>query len=287
MIAGILGLVLSLTGIISVWVIKPYIYQGADSLITTLDGSIDTSIKVMAVTEDALGATVNSIDALSTMLEATAASVESTQPLLQSINDFMGVKLPDTISSATDSLRTAQQGAEILDSAIRSFDTFKAVLSGVPLIGSFVEAPTETYNPEKSLADSLGDVATNLSDLPGTFGEMATTLDKADDNLTTIQDSLDTMATNVSQISTSIAEYQMMMAQSQKSMENIRDLLNNIQKNLNQILIGAALILSLFLLWLLAAQVVILTQGWELLQGTADRMEMKNPSEPVSESATE
>ena len=32
---------------------------------------------------------------------------------------------------------------------------------------------------------------------------------------------------------------------------------------------------TLFLVWLLAAQVVILSQGWELYQGTADRLEGK------------
>jgi hypothetical protein len=31
--------------------------------------------------------------------------------------------------------------------------------------------------------------------------------------------------------------------------------------------------MSLFFAWLLAAQVVMLSQGWELFQGTADRME--------------
>jgi hypothetical protein len=34
-----------------------------------------------------------------------------------------------------------------------------------------------------------------------------------------------------------------------------------------------AIVLSLFFAWLLAAQVVILSQGWELYQGTAGRME--------------
>ena len=34
-----------------------------------------------------------------------------------------------------------------------------------------------------------------------------------------------------------------------------------------------ALVFTLFFLWLLAAQVVIFSQGWELYQGTAGRME--------------
>jgi hypothetical protein len=44
-----------------------------------------------------------------------------------------------------------------------------------------------------------------------------------------------------------------------------------------------ALVLSLFFLWLLAAQVVILSQGWELYQGTAGRMEGAAPEPVVAE----
>ena len=50
-------------------------------------------------------------------------------------------------------------------------------------------------------------------------------------------------------------------------------MLTNVQSNLPAILNGTAAVLSAFFVWLLIAQIVILTQGWELYQGTADRME--------------
>jgi methyl-accepting chemotaxis protein len=273
MIAGILGILLSMTGMISIWVLKPTVQQGTETLLNTLDISLETSIRAVGVTEDALGATINSIDALQTMLEATASAVESTEPILNNINEFMAVKLPGTINAATDSLKAAQQGAEIIDGAIRSFDSFKTVLSGIPLIGGFIEPPQQTYNPDRTLAQSLGDVAGNLSDLPSSFGEISANMDKADDNLGTIQDSLDTMAINVSQISASLGEYQKMLAESQKSMEATQEIVQNIEENLDTILFAIGAILTLFFLWLLIAQVVILTQGYELFQGTANKME--------------
>jgi hypothetical protein len=81
------------------------------------------------------------------------------------------------------------------------------------------------------------------------------------------------MATDVSTISSSIAQYKGMVAQSRSSMDNLKSILTNIQTNLDRILTAAAWALTLFFLWLLAAQVVILSQGWELYQGTTDRME--------------
>jgi hypothetical protein len=64
-----------------------------------------------------------------------------------------------------------------------------------------------------------------------------------------------------------------MITQSESSMDDVKLMLVNIQDNLTNILNGAAIVLSLFFFWLLAAQIVIFSQGWELYQGTTDRME--------------
>ncbi len=273
MCAGVLGLLLSLAGLVFVWVVKPVAASLIDATITTLTTSISTSQQAMQITEQALQATIDSVDALSTMLGATAASLQDTQPMLAQMNTFLGTNLPETMGSATDSIRTAQQGAEVLDSAIRSFDAFRTVLSGAPLIGGFIEEPDQPYDPEKPLADSLGELAANLEGLPEMFTQMASDLDNADDNLETVQESLITMSDSVGLIAGSLGEYQTMVAQSQSSMDSLLGMLENLQSNLSTILNTAAILLSLFFLWLLAAQVVILSQGWELYQGTANRME--------------
>jgi hypothetical protein len=56
-------------------------------------------------------------------------------------------------------------------------------------------------------------------------------------------------------------------------MDNLKTMLTNIENNLNPILNTTTLVLSLFFLWLLAAQAVIFSQGWELYNGTAGHME--------------
>jgi hypothetical protein len=272
MIAGILGLALSLAGLVGVWMARTTVAGYLESTIVTLDDSVSTSQRVMGVTEDALGATVDSVDALSTMLGASADSVGDTMPVLAQLNTLMGEQLPATMTSATGSLRSAQQSAEVVDAAIVSLDTFRFLLSDAPVVGEFVAPPEEPYNPEVSLADSLGDLASNLEGLPATFTEMAAGLDTADDNLATVQGSLDTMSESVGVISGSLSEYKTMVGQSQSSMEDLRSVLTDFRGNLTSILNGVAIVLTLVLLWLLAAQVVILSQGWELYQGTAGRL---------------
>ncbi len=273
MIAGILGIILSLAGVVSVWVVKPNVTNYVEITIQTIETSVITSQKALQVTGQALGATVVSVDALSTMLSTTAVSVEETQPVLDQLNVMMGETMPSSMESASDSLKTAQQAAVVLESAIKSLENFRAAMSATPLLSSLVEQPKQTYNPEVPLADSLGELATTLESLPATFTEMSANLDKADDNLVTIQSNLVTMSDSVGLISKSLSEYQAMITQSQSSMENLISILTNIRNNLTSILNGVAMAFSLFFLWLLIAQVVILTQGWELYQGTASRME--------------
>jgi hypothetical protein len=285
MIAGILGLVISVAGLVGVWMAKPIVVGSATSTINTLNNSITTSQMAMEVTKQALGATVDSVDALSVMLASTATSVEETAPVVEQMNVFLGVNLPNTLESATDSLKTAQQAAVVLDSTVKSLEAFQFAMSGVPLVSAFVQVPTEAYNPEVPLDESLGQVAAELESLPPMFVQMSADLDKADDNLVTIQTSLTTMSGSVQLISRSLSEYEAMVAQSQASMGELAPILANLQNNLEPIVNGVTLGLTLFLLWLLAIQVVVFTQGWELYQGTAGRMESSGTEQPLAQPA--
>jgi hypothetical protein len=286
MLAGIVGLVLAVAGLVGVWTAKPAVVSYATSTIETLQGSITTSQEVMVVTEEALAATVDSLDALAVMLTATAASVDDTTPALDEVNVMMSTNLPAILESANQSMRAAQQAAVVLDSSVRSLQMFQLAMGAVPLLSGFVEVPTEFYNPEVPLDQSLGEVAENLENLPEMFINISADLDKADDNLATIQSSLTTMSGDVVFIAGSLEEYELMITQSQTSMGNLGPILTNLQSNLPRIFDGAAIALTVFLVWLLTIQVVVLTQGWELFQGTAGRMEGGEDEVVVAQPAT-
>ena len=273
MFAGLLGLVLSLAGLVGVWAAKPTVAAYASTTIDTLNASVITSQNVMEVTGQALGATIDSVDALSAMLGTTALTVEDTKPILIEFDVIMSTTLPSTLEATTDSLYTAQEAARVLESTIQSLESFRFVLSAVPLVGDVVGQPGESYSPEKPLADSLGELAANLESLPDTFIEMSASFSSTDDQLTAIQENLVTMSDSVALISSSLSEYEEMIIESKSSMDDVTSILTNIQNGLASTLSGVAIGLSLFFAWLLAAQVVILSQGWELYQGTAGRLE--------------
>jgi hypothetical protein len=286
MIAGIVGLLLSLAGLVGLAVARPTFVTSVNAAINTLLTSVDTSQRTLVITNEALGATVVSVDALSEMLNTTAVTVEDTQPVIGQINGIMGDTLPSTLLAASESLLAAEDAAQSLESAIKSFETFQVVLASNPILSAFVPATPETYNPEKPLADSLGDLSESIKDMPAAFEDMSTNMEKADDNLELVKANLITMSQSVSLISASLGEYQAMISESEASMDSLRSMLSTIQSNLGTILNATTVALGLFFLWLLAAQVVIFSQGWELYKGTAGRMEDGTPqpraADPVS-----
>ena len=273
MLAGTLGLVLSVAGLVMVWVAKPTVAAYAGTTIDTLEETVVTSKTVMETTGQALGATVESVDALATMLQTTAATVEDTKPVLDEFDIMASTTLPSTLEATADSLYTARDAARVLESTIESLDSFRSLLSAVPLLGDLSTQPLETYKPEKPLADSLGELASHLEDLPETFVEMSANLRTTDAKLVIIQENLVTMSSSVGRISSSLSDYEEMLVESKSSMDDLTAMLTSVRNNLETILNGVALVLSLFFVWLLAAQVVILSQGWELYQGPGDGKE--------------
>jgi hypothetical protein len=272
MLAGVLGLLLSLAGLAGVWVGKPTVASYAATTIDTLNKTVVTSQSVMDTTGQALGATVDSVDALSAMLSTTAATVEDTKPVLDGFSKLMSTTLPATFKSATDSLMTAQDAAQVLEGTMQSLQTFQVLLSATPFMGDLMPQSTASYSPEVPLADSLGELATSLKSLPDTFAGISASLGATGDKLASVQENLVAMSDSVKLVSSSLSEYETMVGQSKASMGSLTSMLSGLQKNLGAILNWAALGLTLFFVWLLAAQVVILSQGWEIYHGTADRM---------------
>jgi hypothetical protein len=199
--------------------------------------------------------------------------VEDTKPVLDEFDVIMASTLPSTLEATTESLYTAQEAARVLESTIQSLDGFRVLLSGTPLLGDLIPQPIELYNPETPLADSLGELASNLEGLPDTFLGMSDDLNATDEKLVVVQENLVTMSDSVGLISSSLSDYEEMVAESRSSMDALTTIVTSMQDNLATILNGVAIALSLFFAWLLAAQVVILSQGWELYRGTADHME--------------
>ena len=64
-----------------------------------------------------------------------------------------------------------------------------------------------------------------------------------------------------------------MIKESKKSTDNLNLMLTEFKEKISKIMNITFIVLLLFFLWLLAAQIVILSQGWELFQGTTNQLD--------------
>jgi hypothetical protein len=264
MIAGVIGLLFSLAGIFFVWKTKPNIETAMTNGLVVINNSLKTSIEVVGVTKDALSATVSSVYALKDTVAAASQAVEETKPFVEGVTDLLNTELPNTISATQSSLDSAQSSAKVLDGVMSS-------MSGMIQLLTFSDK--SLYNPDQPLYESLGEVAGSLDNLPKSFIKMGNSLSSTQDNVDTIQASLENMAVNIGGIAGSLDKYVAMTEQSQSSIKNVQAWLLQMQNNLSNILLVAAIVSTVFLAWLAIAQVVILTQGYELYMGTADKID--------------
>ncbi len=268
MTAGVLGFILSLSVLIAIWIIQPRLTSSIKSTMDTVDASITTSKNVLTITEQALGATVSSVESLSSMLETTATTVEDTQPVFDQVNSMLGDTLPLTMDDVSSSIKGAQDAALVLESSLASLQNFQTLVGSLPGFGSLIVKSPQKTGTEKPLSESLGNLAKNLESLPKSFTDMSTNLDNADNNLVLLQTNLTTMSKSVDTISVNLGEYQAVIGDSQQSMDNLQSIVRNFKKNLPLFTRITMAGLTVFLLWLIAVQVVIWSQGLELYRGT-------------------
>ena len=80
------------------------------------------------------------------------------------------------------------------------------------------------------------------------------------------------------------SDLQTMIEESKSSTNDLNDLLISFRTNLPGIINTTTIVLILFFLWLLATQVVILSQGYELYHGTATKFASTQEDELVDKS---
>jgi DNA repair ATPase RecN len=278
MSAGVLGLILSLSCLAGILVVRPGLVAGVNSAVDILYTSVDTSLKATEITDDTLTATANSVEALAEMLTTTVRTVDDANLVLDQLNEITGEKLPETLEAASTSLKAAEQAANSLEGAIKSFAGFQKIVSGIPLLNAFVPKSNAVYMPEKPLAESLGEMASSLEEIPGILTGMSINIGKADENLDAIQDDMEAITENVVLIAEGFRDYKSIVKDSISSLEQMKTMLENAKEHSPRTINWITVVLALFFLWLIAAQVVIFSQGWELFHGAANRIDGPNSS---------
>ena len=254
-LAAVMGVIFSVAGLVGTWYVRPKVEDFLSQAIILVEESLEATSDGLIVTEQALGITVASIIGLQNTVDSAAQTLESTQPLMESVASVLDKELPNTISGIQNSLTGAREGARVVDGVLR-------FLANLPLFGI-------NYDPDEPLHESFQRVSDDLASLPSSFETMEQNLSDSVESLEEFKQGMSTMSESIGEIALSLSEYDAVVTKYIDTIDTLQANLDKLQSNLATILTGLAISLSIFFLWMILAQVGLLTQGIGLWQGQA------------------
>lgn len=267
-LTAVAGLVLSTFGVIAIWSLKPRVTESLLSGVELATNTLETTGTGLDLARDSLKIAISTITTLQSTVEATAATFETTTPMLDSIISLSQEDLPNSITAAQSALDSAGKSAEVIDGVLRALTIFSRDL----------------YNPDVPMHIALQQVSESMDSLPGTFETMETSVTDAKSNLETIQTEISQIASDIEEVSSSLEEFDKVISQYQELVVDLQEKFGKLKENLPTYVNLGTVVITVFLLWMAVAQLGLFTQGLDLLRvKSADQTpEDKHPPGSIS-----
>jgi methyl-accepting chemotaxis protein len=251
-IAGVAGLIFSIVGLVAVAQLErrveatltEQIKQVDEALVATSDGLITAGTLL-----------TTAIDISGSVQETTAYAGKKLQDglfVLDLTHELVEKQFPATIGSTQKALTSMATSAKLVDDIL-------AALTAVPLLGM------DRYSPEVPLSQGLTEVARSLDDMPRSLDKIEVELTSTQDKLKVVGENLTSTKDRLGQITTGLKDAQSVIARYQEVVTNVQGLSSSALRSLPGWLRALRWGLSLALIWFGIAQIVLLTQGWDLV----------------------
>jgi methyl-accepting chemotaxis protein len=255
-VAGaIIGVIISIVGLVSVWRFKPVVEQELIGGVEIISQMLITTKEGLASVDEAL----RSVDETMALLESSAKtasdSLEDTSPLIRSIGDLFGKDFTGVVKDTQKSLASAETGAKLIDDTL-------GLIGGIPFIGA-------RYAPDTPLNTSIREISKSLNGLPESFTDMQEGLEQAADNLELIQEDIADLGGKITGVKGNLSEAHDVIGQYKTALVDLNDRIAVFKKRLPGIINGAAFCLSVILLWVLLTQTGFLLQNLKLFRKEA------------------
>lgn len=249
MASAVLGLLISLAGVISVNYAGVALRSGLGRQLNTLEQALDATSEGLDLAEASLVEAERTVGNLSATVASASRAVSDTQPGLAAVETLSGERLPATIASTRQALDSAAETARAVDAVLRALSIF-----GLP------------YNPDVPLNAAIEGVAETLDDVPPALGEIAAGISTARKNTTAIAGDLTAVATGLEALSANLGSARGVVGQYEEVVGELQRAVARIRASapfwIGLFQVGA----TLLLIWLALAQPGLLLQGWDLYQ---------------------
>lgn len=246
-IVALLGLLFSLVGITTPWIVKPRIKQNLLESLELFNKTLQTTGEGLSVMDSAIENAKTNLTTIAATFENVDSTFDSVTDSLSSSATLIGDDLRTTVNDTQIALASSASSAEIIDKTL-------SFLAAVPLIGI-------NYQPEVPLHISLAQVADSFDTIPDSLEDIEQGLDDTSTGLDTLKGNLTTITEDILLLEDDLGDAQSVLSNYQTTLDQILTKTNAFQGNLSLILTLLCLFISGMFLSLGTAQVSTILLG--------------------------
>ena len=247
-IAGIIGLGLSLAGLIVGLPALGAAEQTLDRRLTDLDQALSAAADGLRIADDSLSGAAGTITAIETTVRSSGQAISDTLPTVDRIGILIGEDIPRTIRSTQQTLESARETARVADAIL-------GAISRTGLLGN-------VYNPEVPLNQAIQQVSDSLDPLPASLSSVRDRLTVTGANLRRI--GANEVAEQIARINASFRDARQVIDQYQTLVTDLRTDLTALRAALPVWFGVARMMLVILSLWFAVAQIALFAQGLTL-----------------------
>ena len=249
-VAGIIGLGLSLAGLIVGLPALGAAEQTLDRRLTDLDQALIAAADGLRIADDSLSGAAGTITAIETTVRSSGQAISDTLPTVDRIGILIGEDIPRTIRSTQQTLESARETARVADAVL-------GAISRTGLLGN-------VYNPEVPLNQAIQQVSDSLSLLPASLSSVRDSLTVTGANLRRIGANTEEVAEQIALINASFRDARRVIDQYQTLVTDLRTDLTALRAALPVWFGIARIMLAILALWFALAQIALFAQGLTL-----------------------
>jgi hypothetical protein len=253
MLASLVGLVGAVAGLIVVPRAADRVAVEFEAALGSTVATLDTAGETLALVDETLGETAAAIGAAGSALGDVEQTLGDSADTLDSLDGLLGDDLPEIIRSTRQSLRTTQDSAEVIESMLTGLNAISG-LTGV------------SYDPEVSLADSVGEIDSELAGLPSSLQDVADDLGTVSGDLESTQEEIDALGERVYAIEATVEASQIVIAEYRATLDDLAADLGVLEERIPAWLRRGRTLVTFLLIWFGLAQIGLFWQGWEMLR---------------------
>ncbi len=246
-IVALMGLLFSLVGITTPWIVKPRIKQNLLESLELFDKTLQTTGEGLSVMDSAIENAKTNLTTIAATFENVDSTFDSVTDSLSSSATLIGDDLRTTVNDTQIALASSASSAEIIDKTL-------SFLAAVPLIGI-------NYQPEVPLHISLAQVADSFDTIPDSLEDIEQGLDDTSTGLDTLKGNLTTITEDILFLEDDLDDAQSVLSNYQTTLDQILTKTNAFHGNLSLILTLLCLFISGMFLSLGTAQVSTILLG--------------------------